>query len=112
MYSGKMVDALATVFRRFKPGSRANTETLIFLSIYELSTRNELITTHKIKKHINKSMKQFSLLDRGNYTCETCIRLRSEGGKYICGVFFFVVRSDLLGVVVLTFWQNNCILFY
>ena len=42
----------------------------------------------KFKKHINKSMKQFSLLDRGNYTCETCIRLRSECGKYICGVFF------------------------
>jgi len=55
MYNAKMVDALATVFRRFKPGSRANTETLIFLSIYELSTRSELITTHKIKKHIKSA---------------------------------------------------------
>ncbi|MHA1911971.1 MAG: hypothetical protein ACTSYA_09770 [Candidatus Kariarchaeaceae archaeon] len=55
MYTEKMVDALATVFRRFKPGSRANTETLIFLAVFELSTRSELITTHKIKKYIKSA---------------------------------------------------------
>ena len=53
-----MVDALATVFRRFKPGSRANTETLIFLAVFELSTRNELITTHKIKNYIKSAWKR------------------------------------------------------
>ena len=54
MPSPIMIDALGTVFRRFKSGSRATSETLVFLSIYELSMRNRLITTYKIKNNIRK----------------------------------------------------------
>jgi len=42
----------------------------------------------KFKKNINKLIKQFALLDRGNYECRTAIRLKSACGKYTCAAFF------------------------
>jgi hypothetical protein len=42
----------------------------------------------KFKKNINKLIKQFALLDRGNYECRTAVRLKSACGKYTCAAFF------------------------
>ena len=36
----------------------------------------------KIKKTLNRDIKQFSVRDRGNYECRTAIRVKSDCGKY------------------------------
>lgn len=36
----------------------------------------------KVKKSVNKTIKQFSLLDHGNYISRTAIRIKSDCGKY------------------------------
>ena len=42
----------------------------------------------KVKKAVNRDMKQLSVYDRGNYECRTAIRIKSECGKYTCCAFF------------------------
>ncbi len=42
----------------------------------------------KFKKHVNKLMKKFSLLDCGNYECRTAVRIKSPCGNYTCAAFF------------------------
>jgi hypothetical protein len=42
----------------------------------------------KFKKHINHLIREFALLDKGNYECRTSVRLRSSCGKYTCAAYF------------------------